>query len=190
MKKWLFSIFILLILLSGAFVMAVNMRFPVRYLHIIEANAGEIDPAVILAVIMAESSFRPYVQSHAGAQGLMQLMPTTAEWVAQLMGKTDFDPETIWDPEVNIALGSFYLNWLMRRYNGDINLAVAAYNAGQGRVNSWLADPALSLDGRTLDTIPFTETRNYVERVEFNRRMYERILRVRRWIDRGGAGSE
>jgi len=187
MKKWLFSIFVLLILLCGAVAMAVNMRFPVRYLHIVEANAGEIDPSVILAVIMAESSFRPYVQSHAGAQGLMQLMPSTAEWVAQLMGKTDFDPETIWEPEVNIALGSFYLNWLKRRYNGDINLAIAAYNAGQGRVNSWLADPEVSSDGRTLDTIPFNETRNYVERVEFNRRMYERILWVHRWLGRGGA---
>jgi len=187
MKKWLISIFFILTLLAGAFVMAVNMRFPVRYLHIVEAHAGDIDPAVILAVIMAESSFRPNVQSHAGAQGLMQLMPATAEWVAGLMGKTDFDPETIWDPEVNIALGSFYLNWLKRRYSGDLSLAIAAYNAGQGRVNGWLADPELSSDGRTLDTIPFPETRNYVERVEFNRRVYEIILRVTGWFNRGGA---
>ncbi|MCL2378075.1 MAG: lytic transglycosylase domain-containing protein [Defluviitaleaceae bacterium] len=186
MKKWLFSVFILLILLSAALIMGVNMRFPVRYMHIIEANAGEIDHAVILAVIMAESSFRPYVQSRAGAQGLMQLMPATAEWIAGLMGKTDFDPETIWKPEVNIALGSFYLNWLKRRYNGDLGLAIAAYNAGQGRVNSWLADPELSSDGITLDTIPFPETRNYVERVEFNRRAYDIILRVTRHLERGG----
>jgi len=189
MKKWLFSIFILLILLAAALAAGVNMRFPVRYLHIIEANAGDIDAEVILAVIMAESSFRPYAQSHAGAQGLMQLMPSTAAWVAGLMGKTDFDPETIWKPEVNIALGSYYLNWLRRRYNGDMSLAIAAYNAGQGRVNSWLADPALSSDGMTLDTIPFVETRNYVERVEFNRRMYERILRVHRLLGIGGAGQ-
>ena len=186
MKKWLFSIFILLILLCAAFVMAVNMRFPVRYMHIIEAHAGEIPHSVILAVIMAESSFRPYAESHAGAQGLMQLMPSTAAWVAQLMGKTDFDPETIWEPEVNIALGSFYLNWLKRRFNGDIILAIAAYNAGQGRVNSWLADPEVSPDGRTLDNIPYNETRNYIERVEFNRRAYEIILRIHRRLGIGG----
>jgi len=187
MKKWLISIFFLLILLSGAFIMAVNMRFPVRYMYIIEANAGDIDPSIILAVIMAESSFRPHAQSHAGAQGLMQLMPTTAEWVAQLMGKTDFDPETIWKPEVNIAMGSFYLNWLKRYYQGNLNLAIAAYNAGLGNVNRWLADPELSSDGQTLDAIPFSETRNYVERVEFNRRIYDIILRVTRLLNREGA---
>ncbi|MCL2405637.1 MAG: lytic transglycosylase domain-containing protein [Defluviitaleaceae bacterium] len=189
MKKWLISICFILVLLAGAFIMAVNMRFPVRYMHIIEAHAGEIDPSVILAVIMAESSFRPNVQSPAGAQGLMQLMPTTAEWLAGLMGKQDFDPDSIWDPQVNIAMGSFYLNWLKRRYQGDINLALAAYNAGQGRVNSWLADPEISSDGRTLDIIPFPETRNYVERVEINRRVYAVILRVNRMLGRGGAVS-
>ena len=191
MKKWLLSIFFLLVLLFAALIMGVNMRFPIRYMDIIEAHAGDIDPSVILAVIMAESSFRPHAESHAGAQGLMQLMPTTAEWVAQLMGKSDFDPETIWLPEVNIAMGSFYLNWLKRYYNGELNLAIAAYNAGLGRVNRWLADPEISPDGQTLNVyaIPFNETRNYVQRVEFNRRAYAIILRVTGFLGRGGAAS-
>jgi len=148
-------------------------------MDIIEANAGEIDPTWILGVIHAESSFRPGVESHAGAQGLMQLMPTTAEWVAELMGKEDFDPETIWLPEVNIAMGSFYLNWLKRYYDGDLTLAITAYNAGLGRVNRWLADTEFSSDGMTLDTIPFNETANYLERVTRNQRIYEWILRLR-----------
>jgi len=149
-------------------------------MDIIEEHAGEIDPTWILAIIMAESSFRPNAESHRGAQGLMQLMPATAEWVAELMNKTDFDPESIWLPEVNIAMGSFYLNWLKRYYNGDLNLAITAYNAGLGNVNRWLADTDFSSDGRTLDSIPFNETANYVDRVSFNQQVYMQLLRIRR----------
>jgi len=180
MKKWLISIFILLILCATALIVGINTRFPVRYMDIIEEHAGEIDPSWILAVIKAESSFRPSVESHAGAQGLMQLMPTTAEWVAELMGKTNFDPESVWLPEINIAMGSFYLNWLKRYYDGDLTLAITAYNAGLGRVNSWLADTELSSDGRALDSIPFNETANYLERVTRNQRIYGQVLRLRR----------
>ena len=183
MKKWLITLFILFVLCITALALAINMRFPVRYMDIIEANAGDIDPTWILAVIMAESSFRPEAESHRGAQGLMQLMPTTAEWVAELMGKENFDPETVWQPEVNIALGSFYLNWLYRYYNEDLNLALAAYNAGLGNVNRWLENPEFSQDGRNLEVIPFNETANYLRRVTFNQRIYEMILRFTR---RGG----
>ena len=180
MKKWIFTIIILLILCVTAVGIGVYTRFPIRYMDIIEEHAGEIDPTWILAVIMAESSFRPSAESHRGAQGLMQLMPATAEWVAELMGKVDFDPESVWLPEVNIAMGSFYLNWLKRYYNGDLTLAITAYNAGLGNVNRWLADTNLSSDGRTLDSIPFNETANYVERVSFNQRVYTQLLRIRR----------
>jgi len=178
-KKWFISIFVLFVLSIVAVMLIVNMRFPVQYMDIIEAHAGEIDPTWILAVVQAESSFRPNAESHRGAQGLMQLMPTTAEWVAELMGKQDFDPETVWLPEVNIAMGSFYLNWLKRYYNGDLTLAITAYNAGLGNVNRWLADPEFSSDGSTLDSIPFNETANYLERVTRNQRIYEIWLRFR-----------
>jgi len=187
MKKWLISIVIILILSFVAVAVAINTRFPVRYMEIIEAHAGDIDPTWILAVILAESSFRPHAESHAGARGLMQLMPTTAEWIAELMGMEDFEPEDVWLPEVNIAMGSFYLNRLVRIYNDDINLALAAYNAGTGNVNSWLRDPEVSSDGRTLDSIPFNETYNYLRRVAFNQRIYEIILPIHRRLSRGGA---
>ena len=187
MKKWFISFFFLLVLFISALVVGINIRFPVRYMSIIEENAGDIDPSWILAVIMAESSFRPHAESHVGAQGLMQLMPSTAEWVAGLMGMDDFEPHMIWDPEVNIALGSFYLNRLMRMYNGDLNLALAAYNAGQGNVNRWLANPDISADGINLDVIPFNETYNYLRRVTFNQRVYEIILRFDGFLGIGGA---
>ena len=178
-KKFIVTVFILGLLGTAALAMAVHIRFPVQHMDIIEANAGNLDPVLILSVIMAESSFRPNAESHAGAQGLMQLMPPTAEWVATLMGKTDFAPEDVWQPEVNIAMGSFYLNWLVNYYNGYIDTALAAYNAGLGNVNRWLADPAFSADGVTLHTIPFPETHNYVNRVHLNMRIYRILLALR-----------
>ena len=183
-KRTLLSLVIIGALSTVALGMAINARFPVRYLEIVNDNAGELDPSLILAVIMAESSFRPNAQSHAGAQGLMQLMPATAEWMAEQMGKTDFNPEDVWLPEVNIAIGSFYLNWLVRYYNGNKNLAIAAYNAGLGNVNRWLADPEFSSDGLNLDVIPFRETYNYLHRVQRNQRIYVEILRIRNLIER------
>ena len=186
MKKWVLTILFIFVLLLGAAIVGINTRFPVRYMDIIEANAGELDPSVILAVIMAESSFRENAESHRGAQGLMQLMPATAEWLAQLKGMHDFEPEMVWDPEVNIALGSFYLNRLLNMFNGNLEHALAAYNAGQGNVRSWLADPEVSSDGINLDNIPFNETYNYLRRVSFNQRVYEIILRFNGVLGIGG----
>jgi soluble lytic murein transglycosylase len=176
MKKWIFvAALAFFTFLAG--ILMLNIRFPVRHFDTVREHAGELDPALILAVIQAESSFRPNAQSHAGAQGLMQLMPATAQEIALFMGLENFSPEDVWIPEINIAMGSFYLNRLYNLY-GCVNLALAAYNAGQGNVNRWLADPAISADGRTLDNIPFPETYNYLRRVRRNQRMYNIILRI------------
>jgi len=174
-KTWLF-IAITLFLLGCAGVILINMRFPVRHLDVIRANSGELEVSLVLAVIMAESSFREDVESRAGAQGLMQIMPDTAMDIAGRMG-LDFLPEDIWRPEVNIAMGTFYLNHLLEMF-GCLELALAAYNAGQGRVNEWLANPEFSQDGQSLDVIPFEETRNYLRRIRRNQRIYRVILTV------------
>ena len=168
----------IVVLATVALIMAVNLRFPIRYLDIVQANAGELEPSLIMAVIHAESTFRPGAESHAGAQGLMQLMPPTAAWMAEQMGMDDFKPEYVWLPEVNIAIGSFYLNWLVNLYDGNIDLALAAYNAGLGNVNRWLADPEFSADGQTLDNIPFPETYNYLRRVHQRQRIYRVLIAI------------
>jgi len=160
--------------------MAVSTRFPIRHMDVILEHAGDLEPSLVLAVIMAESSFNERAESHVGAQGLMQLMPATAADIARRMGKTDFDPDDVWCPEVNIAMGIFYLNWLKNRYNGDVNLALAAYNAGLGRVDGWLRDPEISSDGVTLDNIPFPETYNYLQRIQQFQRVYRMLLAIRR----------
>lgn len=161
-------------------VLALSIRFPIRHMDIITAHAGELEPSFILAVIMAESSFNQYAESHAGAQGLMQLMPPTAADMAQRMGITDFKSQYIWNPEINIAIGAFYLNLLNTRYGGNSALVLAAYNAGLGNVDRWLANPEFSADGLTLDTIPFPETENYLRRIQQFQRIYRILLALRR----------
>jgi soluble lytic murein transglycosylase len=166
-----------LVLTVGVGVAGARMRFPLHHLDDVTRFAGDIDPSWIMAVIMAESGFRPLAESPRGAQGLMQIMPETALWIAEMMGIRDFNPQDIWKPETNIAIGSYYLNWLHGRFDGDIRLVLAAYNAGQGNVRNWLSDPAYSADGVSLDVIPFSETRHYIDRVVFNQRVYARIIR-------------
>jgi len=175
MKKllFIFSIFLLCIL---ATYLTARLLFPIRHMDVIIANAGEIEPALALAVIMAESSFNPDAVSRAGAEGLMQIMPATAQDMARRMGIQDFNPQDIWQPDVNIAIGMYYLNWLYNRYDGDTTLMLAAYNAGIGRVDAWLRNPDLSGCGTALDVIPFPETDNYVRRIGQFRRVYRVLL--------------
>lgn len=137
-----------------------------EYQDLIRKYAGEndLEPAYVASVIMAESSYRPDAVSSVGAQGLMQIMPDTGGWIA---GK--FDEEyvegSLFDPETNIRYGCWYLGFLMDRYDGSMRCASSAYHAGQGTVDKWLKDPALSSDGKTLDVIPSDATGPYVERI-------------------------
>lgn len=145
---------------------ATMRRYPMEYVELIRENAAAngLDPAYPAAVIMAESDYQPDAVSEANAQGLMQLLPDTAQWIA---GKFDeaYVEGCLFAPEINIKYGCWYLGWLLRRFDGDMTCATAAYHAGQGRVDEWLADPALSPDGATLETIPSGATATYVGRV-------------------------
>ena len=140
--------------------------YPMEYEALIRRRAGEngLDPAYPAAVILAESSYRPEAVSSANAQGLMQLLPDTAAWVA---GK--FDEEYVegclFDPETNVKYGCWYLGWLVRRFDGNLACATAAYHAGQGQVDKWLKNPEYSPDGVTLAMIPSQATDTYVKRV-------------------------
>lgn len=140
--------------------------YPMEYESLIRVNAAEnaIDPALPAAVILAESSYQPDAVSEANAQGLMQLLPSTAEWVA---GKCDevYQEGSLFDPETNIQYGCWYLGYLIRRFDGNLTCAVAAYHAGQGTVDGWLANPEYSPDGATLHQIPSNATDTYVKRV-------------------------
>jgi soluble lytic murein transglycosylase len=139
-------------------------RYPLSYEPSIRANAEArgIDPALLAAVVYVESRFDPNARSEAGAVGLMQLLPETAEGIALRTGGTEFVAADLRDPEINIRYGSWYLAHLAERY-GSSELALAAYHAGQGNLDRWLSDSA---------GIAFLETREYVAEVERVRRVY------------------
>ena len=135
-----------------------------------------VDEAFVYAVIRTESGFRAEVESSAGAMGLMQIMPDTFEYLQSLESDTESYPESeLLNPEINIKYGTYYLYILLQHYNGDENLATAAYNAGLSNVDSWLTDSRYSSDGITLSSIPYSETQQYVQRVENTKRVYESL---------------
>jgi soluble lytic murein transglycosylase len=151
-----------------------EITLPLRHEDIIRQQAHDkgLDPALVAAVIYAESHFRDGQISQAGALGLMQLTPATARYIARKSGGTAFVVGDLATPQVNIAYGSYYLRYLLSRYDGNEAFALAAYNAGEGNVDRWRA--AARAQGRSLsvDAIPYAETRAYVRRVQEAKRDY------------------
>ena len=156
---------LLSILAVDALNAALRHRREQLYYHQVLLAAAEFDvPApLILAVIRTESDFRPRAMSSAGAIGLMQLLPDTFTDVGERLLQESSDDIQIYTPSVNIRYGTCYLSYLYRQF-GDWETALAAYNAGEGRVRTWLADKTLSSEGDLL-TIPYPETARYVQSV-------------------------
>jgi peptidoglycan lytic transglycosylase len=153
-----------------------EITLPLRHEDIIRQQAREkdLDPSLIAGVIYVESRFRDQT-SHAGAKGLMQLMPATADYIAHKSGGTRFVQGDLATPQINIAYGSWYLRYLLDHYNGNTALALAAYNAGEGKVDGWWHDAADRGESFSVaDHIPFPETRAYVAKVLDARRKYRR----------------
>ncbi len=145
-----------------------RLWYPLRYEEPIRTEAGRnsLDPALVAAVIDTESGFAPDSRSGEGAVGLMQLLPETARFVASLPNRPSPSPEALETPEVNIAYGARYLRYLLDRH-GSLDLALAAYNAGETNVGRWLDEAEARGDVLDVpDDIPFPETRSFVARVE------------------------
>ncbi len=152
-----------------------EVTLPLRHEDIIRQQAREkgLDPALIAAIIYEESKFRDQT-SHAGARGLMQITPETARFIARDSGGVRFRQEDLATPQINISYGAYYLRYLLRQYDGNVLMAVAAYNAGETNVNRWRRDAGGDLD---TDEIPFPETRKYVEGVIEHRDEYAKHYR-------------
>jgi soluble lytic murein transglycosylase len=144
-----------------------RLRYPLHYQGIVAGHARnyQLDPALLAAVIDVESKFHADAESASGAIGLMQILPATAYGIAKRTGGSKFREQDLYDPEINIRYGSWYLRHLLDKY-GDERTALAAYNAGQDNVDRWLA-------GRS--GIRFSETRAYVDRVEKLKQIYRDV---------------
>src|ERR1700750_2549939 len=151
-----------------------EIQLPLRHEDIIRQQAAEkgVDASLIAAVIYTESPFRDQT-SHAGATGLMQLLPSTADYIARKSGGTRFTRSDLATPQINIAYGTWYLRYLLAKYHGNVVLTLAAYNAGEGKVDQWWQGARAR--GERFDVarhIPFAETRDYVHRVLSAQREY------------------
>ena len=137
------------------------------------ANEYNVDEYLIYAIIKAESNFEPNAESHRGAKGLMQLMYSTAEDISKRID-IELNEDNILDPDININLGTKYISMLIQKYN-NINLALAAYNAGSGNVDGWIEKGTLKSDGSDIENVPFTETNNYVRKILRDYEIYKNI---------------
>jgi soluble lytic murein transglycosylase len=150
-----------------------DLGLPLEYASLIrqQARAEHLDPALVAAVIYAETRFDPRT-SPTGAMGLMQIEPATAEFLAHRSGGTAFTITDLAHPQVNIAYGCYYLRYLLDRYDHSETLALAAYNGGETNVDGWLTQAHAAGVAFTVDSIPFPETRAYVQRVEHAQHEY------------------
>jgi soluble lytic murein transglycosylase len=162
-----------------------EISLPLRHEDIIRQQAADkgLDPSLIAGVIYVESRFRDQT-SHAGAKGLMQILPSTADYIASKSGGTAFEQGDLATPQINISYGSWYLRYLLEHYHGNELLALAAYNAGEGKVDEWYRDAsARGEDFEVATHIPFPETRNYVGSVLEVRGRYRQEYRKELGLD-------
>ena len=143
------------------------MNYPIKYEELVEKYAyeNEVDKFLIYAIIKTESDFKPNAESNLGARGLMQIMEPTFEWIRYRFGDSEeLVYDIMYEPDQNIRYGSYLISYLIN-YFGTIELAVCAYHAGIGNVDSWLQNPEYSKDGEKLDVIPISDTEYYLKKV-------------------------
>ena len=150
-----------------------HIFYPIKYGDYVHKYSMEynLDSSLVFSVMKSESGFKHNVVSSKDAVGLMQITPDTGEWIAENM---DIDDYSLMNPETNIMFSCWYLDYLTERFD-DVETAIAAYNAGEGNVDSWLENPDFSADGVTLLSIPYSETDKYVKKVMNAYNIYNKL---------------
>lgn len=180
-KKW--KLYIILIVIIIMIILGIHAArtfvYPLEYKEQIikYSQNNNLDPYLILAIINTESKFNKDAVSNMKAKGLMQITKPTAEEINTMTHSTEqINDETIYDVDVNLEIGCYYLASLIERYNGNYYLAICAYNAGIGNVNKWLEQNIISSTLDTTDVVlPFEETTNYLKKVIKAYKMYKKL---------------
>lgn len=180
LKKLLFII-IIIVLVFFAFNfdnirnIVLEKLYPIKYREYVELYAKEynVDDKLIYAIIKVESNFECKAVSGKGACGLMQIMYPTAEEVAKKLN-LKVDEEILMEPKVNINLGTKYVSTLLEKYE-DTGIALAAYNAGSGNVDTWIENGTIKKDGSDIENIPYKETNNYVRKILRDYKIYQNL---------------
>lgn len=151
--------------------------YPIYYKQEIHKSAAnfEVDPLLIAAIIRVESNFKHESVSNKGALGIMQLMPDTAAWINSTGFQNQLTNQDIGKVDVNIDLGTWYVKWLQDYYKGDIVKVISAYNAGQGNVDRWVEHGNWYGQTHEIESIPFGETRHFVQRVLYYYQKYQKF---------------
>ncbi|NPV89691.1 MAG: lytic transglycosylase domain-containing protein [Firmicutes bacterium] len=183
-KKRLLRLGVLLLLIAAALLVLNSpwylrrmYPFPYREMIIQHSRESGLDPLLVAAMIQKESGFDPGAVSKKGAIGLMQVMPDTGCWVAGKLGVNGYTPEMLTNPDFNLRVGCWYLRYLGGEYQGDWVRVLAAYNAGIGNVQQWMANGTWTGTWETRNAIPFIQTRTYLAEVAVKYSMYDRIYR-------------
>lgn len=175
----LFAVIVIVIVTYLSSNQILKWMYPLYHYDVIQQTAAEynMDPLLLAAIVRTESKFKETWESHAGAVGLMQLMPETASWIAGQSGVMYSKKEDLAVPQINIRLGSWYVAYLEKRFNGNRVAAIAAYNSGPNRVDRWLQEGTWDGTQEHVDQIPVGETRHFVQRVLYNYERYKAIYK-------------
>lgn len=154
--------------------------YPICFEDIIREYAlkYEIDPLLVMAMIREESRFNSWDESAAGARGLMQIIFSTAEWIAPKINIIDFNDEMLFSPKVNINLGCWYIHYLKEKFSNDYTLMISGYNAGPGITDQWLERYDQSDLDNFVENIPYAETREHIKKVMKSYQMYKRLAQI------------
>ncbi|MHB8126724.1 MAG: lytic transglycosylase domain-containing protein [Desulfitobacteriaceae bacterium] len=182
LRSMLFILVLGSVLLWGIGQTSVYQKIIYPYPHrtVIEkyATLYGVDPLLVVSVIREESKFLPQSESHKGAKGLMQIMPSTAQSIAKGLGDKDYNDQDLVIPEKNIQYGTWYLASLKKEFDNNFILMLAAYNGGRGHVKEWINTNQINLAQLRQQDIPFQETRQYVEKVLKSYRIYNKLYLI------------